>query len=145
MQEVLIRPANPQDGMAIYKLNRDAFGYEFNPQRTCERLTEILSMGRDRIFIAERAGKVIGYLHAADYDCTYSEPLKNILAICVEDNECGKGVGRMLLQAVEAWAKESGACGVRLVSGFNRQPAHQFYLACGYSHRKDQKNFIKLF
>ncbi|SDN31843.1 GNAT family N-acetyltransferase [Acetanaerobacterium elongatum] len=145
MQEVLIRPANPQDGMAIYKLNRDAFGYEFNPQRTCERLAEILSNVSNHIFVAERAGQVIGYLHAADYDCTYSEPLKNILAVAVEERERGNGVGRMLLQAVEAWAKESGACGVRLASGFNRQPAHQFYLACGYSHRKDQKNFVKIF
>lgn len=145
MQDVLIRPAEPRDGMSLYRLNRNAFGYEFNPQRTCERLNEILSTGRDRIFVAERAGQVIGYLHAADYDCTYSEPLKNILAVAVDESERGKGVGRMLLQTVEAWAKESGACGVRLVSGFNRQPAHQFYLACGYTHRKDQKNFIKIF
>ncbi len=145
MQEYSIRLATPQDGMAIYILNRDAFGYEFDPERTCERLAAILRSGRDKIFVAQRGEENIGYIHAADYDCTYSEPLKNILAIAVNERERGRGVGKALLGAVEAWAKETGASGIRLVSGFNRQQAHRFYLACGYTHRKDQKNFVRIF
>jgi hypothetical protein len=31
------------------------------------------------------------------------------------------------------------------VDGKYREKAHQFYYHCGYTNRKDQKNFIKIF
>lgn len=142
---IMIRTAKVEDFESIYSLNRDGLGYEFDMEMTRKRLKSILENPNNRIFIAESDGSVIGYVHAADYDCTYSEPLKNILAIAVDGGKRGLGAGRGLLNAVEIWAKETGAAGIRLVSSFGRDNAHQFYLACGYAHRKNQKNFIKLF
>lgn len=142
---ISVREATSDDSAAIYLLNKNGLGYDFDPDKTKDRLNSILQRQRDMIFVAEADGEVIGYIHSADYECTYFEPLKNILSLVVEEERRGLGVGRMLLAAVERRALESGAAGVRLVSGFNRQDAHKFSLACGYIVRKDQKNFIKLF
>jgi GNAT superfamily N-acetyltransferase len=90
-------------------------------------------------------GEVVGYIHGCDYDCVYSDSLKDILGIAVDPAYQGRGIGRLLLSALEDWARQDGCAGVRLVSGFERHGAHQFYMRCGYTHRKDQKNFVKLF
>lgn len=39
------------------------------------------------------------------------------------------------------WAKETGASGIRLVSGMERSSAHEFYGHCGYNYGKQQLNF----
>ncbi len=143
--DIIIRPAVPEDAGALYEINRIALGYDFPAQQTHKRLSLVLASARDRILIAQFGGRVVGYIHAADYDCIYQPPLKNILALAVLQDARGKGVGKALLTAAEDWAKACGCEGVRLVSGFNRMDAHRFYLACGYTDRKDQKNFIKYF
>lgn len=140
-----VRSATVDDFEAIYTLNRDGFGYDFAPEETRARLQYILEKTDNIILVAILGGAVVGYIHAADYECTYAYSLKNILSLVVDEKSQGKGIGRVLLQAVEEWARETGAAGVRLVSGFNREKAHHFYLACGYRIRKDQRNFIKLF
>lgn len=145
IENLLIRLANVNDSEAIYRLNYDGLGYYYDKQKTAERLEHILTYTNDKIFIAQYNGEVVGYVHASDYECIYSDSLKNILALVVEKSKRDLGVGKALMTAVEQWAKESGSSGVRLVSGFNREKAHSFYQHCGYEHRKNQKNFIKIF
>ena len=142
---MIVRECHASDYAAIYNLNQNAFGYEYPLERTKERLSKILERPTDRLFVACVDDQVVGYIHGSDYECTYSDPLKNIMAIAVDESCRGRGVGRALLSAVEDWARADGCCGVRLVSGFNRTGAHEFYLHCGYALRKQQKNFIKLF
>ena len=143
--DATIRPAQSRDADALYRINLDALGYDFPLELTRERLSTVLATGRDRLFVAELNGDIVGYIHCADYDCIYQPPLKNILALAVMEKVRGRGVGKLLLTAAEDWARECGCKGVRLVSGFNRMGALGFYLACGYTDRKNQKNFIKYF
>lgn len=140
-----IRECCVADFERVYYLNKNAFGYEYDLLKTKNRLTEILNRKTDKIFVADIDDIVIGYIHGSDYECTYSDSLKNIMAIAVDENYRNLGVGRALLSAIEEWAKECGCCGVRLVSSMNRTGAHEFYQRCGYINRKIQKNFIKLF
>lgn len=44
---------------------------------------------------------------------------------------------------VEKWAKETGATGVRLVSGDKRVEAHIFYQKCGYEKDNQKVCFTK--
>ena len=143
--EITIRAAKPTDVLRIREINRDSLGYDFPLDKTLARLSHIIASGNDKIFVACHDDEVVGYIHGSAYECTYCDSLKNILAIAVDKAYQNKGVGRILLAALEGWARQDGSIGVRLVSGFNRQDAHQFYLHCGYTHRKDQKNFIKTF
>lgn len=138
-----IREATLDDYMDIYSLNKNGLGYDYPEEKTKEKLQIILNQPTDKIFVAELDSRIIGYVHLSAYECTYKESLKNLLTLVVDENFRNKGIGRRLMQKAEDWAKETGAKGIRLVSGFNRTEAHQFYQNCGYMLRKEQKNFIK--
>jgi GNAT superfamily N-acetyltransferase len=133
------------DSARICQINEDSLGYRYDLEKTKQRLEQIIGRPTDKIYVACIDGNIVGYIHGCDYECTYADSLKNIMAIAVDKGYQGKGIGRALLNAIEGWAKECGCSGVRLVSGFNREGAHQFYLHCGYTVRKQQKNFIKYF
>lgn len=143
--KIVIREADIRDADAIYLLNKNGLGYDYPLEKTKERLAKIFSLQTDKIFVAQIGQQVVGYLHGSGYECSYTDSLKNILALVVDENHRRFGVGEKLITAVENWSKTDGSAGVRLVSGFNREKAHQFYLQCGYVDRKNQKNFIKLF
>jgi len=141
----VIRLANISDARGIWQINSMSLGYGYPLEKTESRVVSILKNPFYRLYVAEWRGKVVGYIHGGDYDCTYFDSLKDILALAVLPDCQGLGIGRLLLNEVEAWAKTDGCAGVRLVSGYNRTEAHKFYLRCGYSVRKKQTNFIKLF
>lgn len=67
------------------------------------------------------------------------------MGIAVLSDFRNHGIGKLLLCEVERWAKNTGAHGIRLVSGASRIGAHKFYKACGYEENKDKKNFTKYF
>lgn len=144
-QAVRIRNAVIDDFIAIYLLNLYSLGYEYPTEQTKKRVAFILLNPNAKLLVAEIGGHVIGYIHAIDYDCTYSDSLKSILALAVEEDYRGQGVGKALVAAVEKWAASCGASGVRLVTSMYRAEAHRFYEACGYTLRKEQKNYIKIF
>jgi GNAT superfamily N-acetyltransferase len=138
-----IRPATPADSAAIQALNRDSLGYDYPLADTAARLARVLSDPSQCIYVADVEGHVAGYIHGADYICTYADPLKNVLALAVDETWRGRGIGRLLLGTLEDWARACGCAGVRLSSGADRQGAHRFYAACGYILRKEQKSFFK--
>ena len=140
-----IRCATAIDAQRIAMLNKNEFGYEYPLKKTADRITEIIAKSSDRIYVVCDDKIVVGYVHACDYEGTYFEHQKNIMAIAIDSAYQGKGLGRMLMNEVESWAKQENCAGVRLVSGLNRQEAHKFYERCGYKLRKTQKNYIKIF
>jgi len=142
---VKIRNASHSDCESIHVLNRLGLGYDYSPEKTQQQLGRVLDNPNSKLLVAEVDGCIAGYIHAVDYDCTYTDSLKNILAIVVDERCRGKNLGRLLLSEIEKWAKDEGSSGVRLVSGMDRTGAHKFYKACGYSLRKEQMNFIKIF
>ena len=140
-----IRLAQLEDAEYIYQLNRYALGYAYEIEATKARLASVLGKDTDRIWVAVEDNRVVGYIHSADYECLYMDPLKNIMALAVEEAYRGRGIGKQLLFTAEKWAKESGCSGVRFTSGYEREKAHEFYLHCQYIHRKNAKSFIKQF
>lgn len=144
MAAVLIRDASPGDAEALARLNRDEMGYDYPVGKTREKLAALLESGKDKILVAELDGQAVGYVHLNDYDLLYAGHMKNIMGIAV-DSRCRRmGIGKRLLAAAEGWARESGAEGVRLVSGESRMGAHAFYRSLGYEGDKKQLNLKKL-
>ncbi|MCD7809907.1 MAG: GNAT family N-acetyltransferase [Erysipelotrichaceae bacterium] len=97
------------------------------------------------MYVAVIDSNVVGYVHANDYDVIYAPHMKDIMGIAVSSNYQKMGIGKALLNAVEDWAINTGACGIRLVSGVTRIDAHDFYRHCDYSGDKQQINFKKMF
>ncbi len=141
--EYMIREAEPGDAAAIYRLNRDEMGYDYLPERTEEKLRQLLESEADRIWVAAAGDRVIGYVHANSYDVIYAPHMKNIMGIAVDPEWKRRGIGRALLGRVEEWAQQTGAESVRLVSGQTRTGAHAFYRSCGYQGDKLQLNLKK--
>lgn len=142
--EFHIRPCRIDDAGAIYELNKNSLGYHYPLENTRQKICQALKSCRTFIAVAVCGNRVIGYIHAVDYDVLYAPPMKDILALAVSKEYRRFGVGRTLLQAVENWAMESGAAGIRLVSGSYRIGAHKFYKKCGYICSKEQYNFKKM-
>jgi GNAT superfamily N-acetyltransferase len=142
---ITLRAAIPLDATRICDINRGALGYECELSMVEAQLRRVLASPTDRVWVAwdDKEATVAGFIHAADYESLHSGSQKNIIALAVDPAWQGKGIGRMLTAAAEAWALDCGCNAVRLVSSFSRTGAHAFYLRCGYRLRKEQKNFIK--
>lgn len=141
--EITVRQAVIEDALAIQKLNADSLHYEYPLESTLTKLRAALENERMRVYVAVYKNEVIGYVHAQDYDVLYAGHCKDVLGLATAKKCQRMGVGTMLMNAVEAWAKETGADCVRLVSGAGRTEAHQFYRTCGYDGGKQQINFKK--
>lgn len=140
----IIREAVISDAEAIRKLNCDEMGYIFLQGKTEEKIKKLLETETDKIYVAVSDGEVIGYVHANNYDTLYAPHMKNIMGIAVRSEHKRCGIGRALLYQVELWAAETGAAGVRLVSGAARTEAHAFYHSCGYGSDRQQLNLRKM-
>lgn len=138
-----IRKCELKDAAAIARLNLEEMGYDYSIGGTEKKLQKLLSDPSHLILVAENEGEVAGYVHAEEYDLLYFDSMVNIMGIAVSSDCRRMGAGRALMMAVEDWAKEIGADGVRLVSGAQRAGAHKFYESCGFTGGKMQVNFKK--
>lgn len=137
----MIRKVELIDVSAIQRLNAECLGYNFDRKATEAQLKRLLENDQHLILVAEAYGQVIGYAHAASYDCLYFPFLLNLLALAVAQDFQGQGHGRALMQALREEAKEAGYTGIRINSGISRSSAHEFYRSLGCSEKADQKRF----
>ena len=142
---IKIRTAVIADSGDICGLSARELGYSYPAEKTREKLEKLLESASDRVFVAECGGRVVGYIHACDYDVLYAPHMKNIMGIAVSSDHRRMGIGKALISAVEQWAAETGAEGIRLNSGKTREGAHAFYRSIGFKGDKEQLNFKKYF
>ena len=137
----MIRKVQLRDATSIQRINAESLGYDFDRKATEAQLKRLLENDQHLILVAEEAGQVIGYAHAASYDCLYFPSLLNLLALAVTQDFQGQGHGRALMQALREEAKAAGYTGIRINSGISRSSAHEFYRSLGCSEKADQKRF----
>lgn len=101
----MIRKVKLSDAAAIQRLNAECLGYDFDREATEAQLKKLLENDQHLILVAEEGGQVIGYAHAARYDCLYFPSLLNLLALAVAQDFQGQGHGRALMQALREEAK----------------------------------------
>lgn len=142
---ITVRKAVMKDADRIYELNKHELGYNYPREKSIEKIYSILNHQDHCLLVACRDDTVIGYIHGANYELTCYDSLKNVMGIAVDSRWQSNGVGKSLLKALEKWANDDGASGIRLSSGIDREAAHKFYVNCGYTFSKQQKNFIKIF
>ncbi|GED60510.1 GNAT family N-acetyltransferase [Brevibacillus formosus] len=144
MGQKRVREIRVADYQAIYLLN-----LEFNPNlhpftedQVREKIEIITKKTKDMIFVCEQNNEVIGYIHGSPYELLFSDSLVNVLGFVVKEKDRNQGVGTILIEQLEQWAKTNGFSGMKLLSHPSRIHAHRFYERRGYLY---QKNFIKKF
>ena len=144
-EQFIIRHAEISDAEDIFYINKTSLGYDYSLDKQRNKLKTVLSDCTQIVFVADIDGKVVGYIHLANYDLIYADNLKNCLGIAVDNDYRRIGLASTLLKQAEFWAKANGAVGIRINSGIEREIAHKFYLSQGYVENKLQKNLKKIF
>lgn len=140
-RQTLVRVAMPGDASGVAELI-EALGYPCSATDAADRLKAIAADLDQTVLVADCDGVLCGLL---GLDVMYYLPLGartcRITALVVADTHRGAGVGRDLLHAAEAWARQADAARIEVTSAAHRNEAHAFYRACGY--RDGSVRFVK--
>jgi GNAT superfamily N-acetyltransferase len=135
-----IRDALPTDGEAIANL-LGQLGYPAEAGAIGARL-DLLRIVGDRVVVAEADGSVVGLaqLHVSP-SLEYDRPAAKLAALVVDESHRGEGIGRALVEAMEAEARTRGCVLLFLTTAARRKDAHVFYERVGL--QETGKRFAK--
>jgi GNAT superfamily N-acetyltransferase len=136
----IIRPPDLADSKEIAQLLSE-LGYPALPREVEARLGRFAA-GSSLVLVADADGSAVGLATAQIWRALHVEPPTAWLTALVVGSQTRRlGVGRMLVEAVEAWAGARGCLSISLLSGLSRADAHQFYERLGY--RQTGRRFTK--
>lgn len=139
-----IRPAAIEDGPRLAALS-DQLGYPSSPEQSSARLAEVLSRGEGAVFVAESDGVVAGWIevHRRQPLLVDGGSEAEIMGLVVAAGQRRSGLGRMLMEQAEEWARTQGCGSTRVRTNVIRQDAHAFYEGLGYKKVKTQSVYKK--
>ena len=129
---IRVRDAQLDDAPALAELTTQ-LGYPVSADELRPRLTQLLDDEASRILVAvEEADLPVGWLHVMIHRSLESLASVRIGGLVVDERYRSGGIGRQLLAAGEAWARERGVARMTLYSRQTRERAHRFYGREGY-------------
>jgi GNAT superfamily N-acetyltransferase len=139
---VCIRQATASHAEGVARLTNQ-LGYEVAAADVAPKLGRIAARTDQQFLLAEVDGQPVGWVHAAIGDYVESEAFVVIAGLVVDRNYRRQGIARMLVERVEAWARDQGCDVIRLSSSSTRTGAHRFYEQLGFRNIKTQYAFAK--
>jgi len=142
-RSVAVRAALPADAGAVSRLF-EQFGYPGSISSFEARLSRLLADPCVCVVVAEGADGVIGIgmLRAVDI-LEGDEPLGVLLTLVVDEDHRRSGVGTVIVEALERFARDRGGFGVVVQSGSRRLAGHALYRKLDYLQTGER--FIKVF
>jgi GNAT superfamily N-acetyltransferase len=140
-----MRAMELRDLDAARRLLAQLCGYEMTPDEMRDRFDFAANSPIDWLFVCEAEGVVRGVLgfrlrEQLERVGRYGE----IYMIVADQAVRRQGVGRVMIDFAEQFAREHNCIGTWLVSGFKREAeAHRFYESLGY--QTTGYRFVKLF
>ena len=110
--------------------------YEEEPDPALVRrfLSERLTTGDTVLLLAEREGRVLGFVHLFPiFSSTRCRRLWLLNDLFVDPSARVRGIGRELMAAAEAFAMETGACGLELATAHSNVTAQRLYQSMGWT------------
>ena len=142
MSEITIEKLQQGDLPAVLELLKVMMPFEFSTDNAEETLAEICKKDNYAMLIAKKDGVVLGTATAICNKLLTGSFLV-VEDVVVREDTRGQGVGRLLMEAIDDYAKETGSDYTILVSSGFRKGAHKFYEACGYT--EDVRGFRKMY
>ncbi|MFZ0635650.1 MAG: GNAT family N-acetyltransferase [Candidatus Acidiferrales bacterium] len=138
-----VRPARRSDVPRLTSLCGQ-LGYPSTEHQVAARLAAIESMPEHALFVADASnGMLAGFLDIFVMRTIESDARAEIAGLVVDETYRSQGVGQLLIDSAEAWAREHGCTAVSLRTNVIRERAHAFYEREGYKHIKTQKSYRK--
>lgn len=138
------RLASGDDVQRIATLS-EQLGYPASAQEIRRRLQQVQQDKDHAVYVAEQAdGRVVGWVHVYLRLLLVADLQAEIGGLVV-DEECRQaGIGQLLMQRAEQWARDMGCQTVGLRSNVIRREAHLFYERIGYTNYKTSRVFRKI-
>lgn len=120
-------------------------GYPTLDTAVLPRIKSIMALENHQVFVAVTLPKekVIGWVHVHKYPLLECDLTAEIGGLIVDEVHRKKGVGRLLMQNAEEWARHNKCGFLSLRSNKIRAEAHKFYEGIGYLNVKEQYTFRK--
>lgn len=120
-------------------------GYPASREEVQRRLDQVEGEERHAVYVAQLPdGNVVGWVHVYVCYLLEADPYAEIGGLVVDEACHGRGIGRLLMQRVEEWARGQGCRTVCVRSNVVREGAHAFYKRLGYRIVKTQSVFHKV-
>ncbi len=140
---VRVRPMTDGDAAEVAGLSGQ-LGYPSETEQIRERFRALSREPDSSVFVAERDdGRLAGWIHVLARRFLESDHYAEIAGLVVDAGARRGGVGRALIGAAEAWARERGCVTLRVRSNTRRVEAKPFYERMGYRVVKTQYVFEK--
>jgi GNAT superfamily N-acetyltransferase len=141
--QAAVRLARAEDAERIAVLCQQ-LGYPASQEEVQRRLNRIQRDKQHVVYVAKLSdGHVIGWVHVHVRQLIVADLQAEIGGLIVDEDYRHCGVGRLLMQQAEQWAREKGCWTVYLRSNVVRKDAHAFYEGIGYSNVKASMSFRK--
>lgn len=128
---ITVRPAGPEDAVALARLNIAFNGGNEPPENLARRLQNPRRV--ETPLLAEVAGQAVGFAAVRVVPCIfYAEPRAELTELYVEPEFRRRGVARALIAEAEAWAAQLGANSLVVLTGDDNEPALELYEALGF-------------
>ncbi len=119
-------------------------GYPCTPKEVQRRLVDMRDSNQYAIYVAEISKEEIaGWIGVYLFRSVELEKYAEISGLVVSEEARSHGVGKVLLEAAEEWARGTGCAVISVRSNVKRERAHGFYTKNGYEWTKTQKTFYK--
>jgi GNAT superfamily N-acetyltransferase len=135
-----IRPARPEDADSISPLSAE-LGYPVPVELMRERIFRMAP--ENAVFVWESEGRVLGWIGIATVFHIQTGIRAEIGGFVVSPEARSQGIGRLLLQRAEEWARSKGMPRLLVRSNSKREDAHRFYLRENYTQLKTSLVFEK--
>ena len=143
MASLTVRSARLEDAPRLAQLS-GVLGYPVSAKEMAVRLERVLARAGQVVLVAEQAdGAVIGWLHGSEQELLESGTRCEILGLVVDQMHRRHGIGRRLVAAAEAWARQQGVEQIAVRSNITRSESHGFYERLEYRRVKTQHAYRK--
>ena len=120
-------------------------GYECTGKEIRARLHEMRDSNQYAVYIAELpGGRIAGWIGVYMFRSVETEGCAEISGLVVDQEIRSRGIGKLLLEVAEEWARCRGCEAISVRSNVMRDRAHRFYSNNGYQHIKTQMTFRKI-
>jgi GNAT superfamily N-acetyltransferase len=130
-----IRKAVASDYADVMVLYNIFVGEDRYSQHDYDSFIKVLESDHNYIFVAEDAGKIIGFVTFSIRDVVrYPRPIAELDELFISEEYRKHGLGKQFMEKIEELAREKNCYRMYIESRYDFKGAHSFYEKLGYTN-----------